>query len=76
MSVYISAELREEVNNLRRDKWLDHFEIDNIQINAITDIGNVTLKMLKFNEEHRVLERELLLETGSFPSSSAKKLLD
>lgn len=62
--------------NPRRDKWLDHFEIDNLQIKAITDIGEVTLKMLKLNEEHRILERELLLETGSFPSSSAKKLLD
>ncbi|MFT5165722.1 MAG: hypothetical protein ACI8P3_000950 [Saprospiraceae bacterium] len=61
--------------NPRKDKWLDHFEIDNLQINAISEIGNVTLKILKLNDEHRILERELLIETGSFPSSFAKKLL-
>jgi hypothetical protein len=61
--------------NPRRGKWLDHFKIDNLQINAITEIGKVTLKILKLNDEHRVLERELLLKTGFFPFARAKKLI-
>lgn len=48
--------------NPRKDVWSDHFEYDTRQrILSKTDVGQVTARILGFNVENRVLERQALL---------------
>jgi len=51
--------------NPRIDIWSDHFEYDQRQrIAPKTDIGQVTARILGFNTENRLLERQALLDEG------------
>lgn len=50
----------------RRDRWLDHFQIEEGKIIPRTPTGRVTERLLKFNLPDRVAERELLLAVGLF----------
>jgi hypothetical protein len=48
--------------NPRNDAWNEHFEFDqHSRIVAKTDIAVVTARILGFNTDHRVLERQALL---------------
>lgn len=60
----------------RTDQWLNHFSIDGPYIKGKTAIGKVTLKIFHLNDEHRILERNLLIETNDFPSTEAQKLIN
>lgn len=60
MSNYVSEELRRLVAN--RDVCL---------IESLTSIGEATARILKFNENERVLERETLIAIGRYPSKPA-----
>ena len=42
-------------------------------IQSVTDIGEVTARILDFNNEERVLERELLIKVDRYPLDVAKK---
>jgi HNH endonuclease len=53
--------------NPRIDNWTEHFKIQGNMILGISDIGEVTVKILKFNEEERLEEREYLQDMGLFP---------
>lgn len=53
--------------NPRTDNWLEHFQIIGNMILGITDIGEVTVKILKINDEERLEEREYLQDMGLFP---------
>ena len=53
--------------NPRIDNWLEHFQIIGNMILGITDIGKVTVKILKINDEERLEEREYLQDMGLFP---------
>jgi hypothetical protein len=53
--------------NPRIDNWLDHFQIIGNMILGITNIGEVTVKILKINDEERLEEREYLQDMGLFP---------
>jgi hypothetical protein len=54
--------------NPRKDNWFDHFEIDeNGIIFHKTDIGEATIKLLKFNDIDRVLERIDLIKAKLYP---------
>ncbi len=53
--------------NPRTDNWLEHFQIVGNMILGITDIGEVTVKILRINDEERLEEREYLQEMGLFP---------
>jgi hypothetical protein len=59
--------------NPREERWGDHFafETDGILIRAQTEIGAVTIKLLQFNHEDRIVEREVLRATGRYPSPQA-----
>jgi len=59
--------------NPRKDFWGDHFQLNDALIQAITDIGEVTERILDFNNHERVLERELLMEIARYPLTSARK---
>jgi HNH endonuclease len=59
--------------NPRRDFWGDHFQLDEAVIQPLTDIGEVTTRILDFNNDERIIERQLLIEVGKYPPTSAKE---
>ncbi len=61
--------------NPRTDHWADHFELDGAIIKPLTEIGEVTARILNFNSEQRLLERQELIEDGRYPSPPAKRLM-
>lgn len=62
--------------NPRTDKWSEHFRLNESIIEPLTEIGEVTIRILGFNDFERVQERKGLIEIGHFPPESAKKLFD
>ena len=44
----------------RRDRWRDHFRLEGDFIQALTDVGIVTIRLLHLNAVERVAERGLL----------------
>jgi hypothetical protein len=59
--------------NPRRDLWREHFQLDGAIIQTTTDIGEVTARILDFNDPDRILERQILIENDRYPSVVAKK---
>ena len=57
--------------NPRIDEWSKHFRLEDVIITPLTDIGQVTAKILNFNHFDRLLERQELQELGRYPSSEA-----
>lgn len=57
--------------NPRIDRWADHFVLDGLYIKPVSEIGEVTARILRFNDSEQVLERESLSAVGRFPSASA-----
>jgi 5-methylcytosine-specific restriction endonuclease McrA len=41
--------------NPRLDRWSDHFQLQELSIQARTDIGEVTVRILRFNDNERIL---------------------
>jgi hypothetical protein len=52
--------------NPRRDRWDEHFRIDGPRIVGLTLVGQVTVALLQFNQDERLLERALLQQAGKF----------
>jgi HNH endonuclease len=59
--------------NPRRDFWGEHFRLDETVIQPTTDIGEVTERIFAFNNEERLIERQLLIEVGRYPSEAAQR---
>ena len=57
--------------NPRSDAWRRHFQWNEGAIEPLTDIGEVTARLLDFNHPERVAFRKLLAETGRYPSVEA-----
>ena len=57
--------------NPRWDNWGEHFKLNNFMIRPLTNIGQVTAKILGFNDQARILERKLLIKAKKYPSPSA-----
>jgi hypothetical protein len=60
--------------NPRSDNWSAHFsldESDGITIQARSDIGEVTVRILGFNSSERLLERQALRVVGRYPTAAA-----
>ncbi|MDZ4763024.1 MAG: HNH endonuclease signature motif containing protein [Chloroflexota bacterium] len=51
----------------RRDVWAEHFRLNDALIEAITDVGRVTVKLLQLNRPNRVAERRIMLALGIYP---------
>jgi hypothetical protein len=62
--------------NPRIDRWIDHFELSGSFVDPLTPIGEVTARILGFNDPDRIAEREVLQENGRYPSEEAKRQLD
>jgi hypothetical protein len=59
--------------NPRKDRWSDHFRLDEDFITPVSVIGEVTARILQFNIAERLLERSVLREEGRYPSKAALK---
>ena len=57
--------------NPRIDRWSEHFRLDGDQIEPITNIGEATARILRFNDSERSLEREALMEMKRYPTKQA-----
>lgn len=53
--------------NPRTDHWADHFQIEGVTIIPLTNIGEVTIRVFKFNHIDRLLERQELIARGRYP---------
>lgn len=57
----------------REEIWSDHFEWAGPMMIAKTDIGRVTLYVLKINDPVRLEHRRLLIKEGVFPRQTWRK---
>ena len=57
--------------NPRTDCWAEHFTLDGVTIAPLSDIGEVTSRILAFNDSDRLLERQTLQAVGRYPSAAA-----
>ena len=57
--------------NPRTDRWAEHFALDGVTIVPLSDIGEVTSRILAFNDSDRLLERQTLQAVGRYPSAAA-----
>lgn len=53
--------------NPRRNKWSDHFTVENGKIIGLTEIGKATTKLLQMNNETKIIQRQLLSKKGFYP---------
>ena len=51
----------------RADRWPDHFRISGAIIQPLSPEGEVTARLLRFNQAQRVAERALLQAIGYYP---------
>ena len=61
--------------NPRVDYWNEHFKLKVVEIVPLTEIGEVTVRILDFNHAERIIERQELQARGRFPSPEARILL-
>jgi hypothetical protein len=59
--------------NPRADRWSAHFELKGAVITPLTEIGEVTVRIFRFNDSERLDEREGLIELKAYPSQAALK---
>ncbi|MBX3434311.1 MAG: HNH endonuclease [Pirellulales bacterium] len=50
--------------NPRVDEWNAHFLRNGAMIEPLSDVGRATARLLRFNSDERILEREALLAAG------------
>ena len=67
-SLTTSGELRRFFNP-RTDVWVENFALKSATIQPLTEIGEVTARILQFNHVDRLLEREALIEAELYPHS-------
>jgi len=58
--------------NPRTDRWSDHFRLEGATIRSLTTIGDVTARILGFNESARVHEREEMVRFIKYSNGSSR----
>lgn len=58
--------------NPRTDRWAEHFRLEAASIQPLTTIGEVTARILGFNDSTRLHEREEMIRFGKYPSKEIK----
>lgn len=55
--------------NPRKDFWQEHFKLDlqTATIQPLSPIGEVTANILGFNQVDRIIERQILIDSGKYP---------
>jgi len=61
--------------NPRTDVWSENFRLDGMVILPLTDIAEVTIRILQMNHEDQILEREVLNKVGRYPNEAAGLLI-
>lgn len=61
--------------NPRINRWQEHFRLNGIIIEPLTEIGEATIRILQMNHEDQILEREVLSRRGRYPSQLALTLI-
>ena len=59
--------------NPRKDIWAEHFVLNDAVIQPLTPVGEVTAKILQFNNIDRIIERQLLIEVGKYSITNLRK---
>lgn len=59
--------------NPRIDRWAEHFTLLGSRIESLTKIGAVTARILGFNNNERLFEREVLREINRYPCPEASR---
>ena len=62
--------------NPRTDLWADHFRLSAATIVPVASIGRATARILGFNGDDRILERQTLIAMGRYPSAAASSRMD
>ena len=57
--------------NPRLDRWSEHFSLQEARIISRTSIGEVTIRILGFNSDSQIVERQTLIDEKRYPSSAA-----
>ena len=57
--------------NPRVDRWGEHFRLNGVFIESLTDIGEATVRILQMNHDDQILERQVLSRRGRYPSEAA-----
>ena len=52
----------------RQDKWAQHFRLQGAEFIHLTAKGLVTIRLLQLNRREKVAERQVLIQSGIFPS--------
>lgn len=55
----------------RNDRWADAFQLHEIRIDSVNRVGEATVRLLKFNEKERLIERQTLALAGRYPTIEA-----
>lgn len=55
----------------RSDRWAECFALNAVRIEAVTPIGEATVKLLQINEGNRLHERQVLADAGRYPTLEA-----
>ncbi|MSU50961.1 MAG: HNH endonuclease [Opitutus sp.] len=53
--------------NPRVDSWAEHFSLEAGRLTGRSEIGQVTISLLRLNDDERVLERTWLQRLGEYP---------
>ena len=61
--------------NPRTDRWAEHFRLEQAVIRPLTTVGEVTARILAFNDSARLHEREEMIRFGNYPSEAASAIM-
>lgn len=61
--------------NPRKDRWAEHFVLENAIIRSLTTVGEVTAQILEFNSSARLHERQEMIRFGKYPGEAASALM-
>lgn len=62
--------------NPRTDRWAQHFRLDQATVRPLTVIGDVTARILGFNDSARLHEREEMIRFGKYPNEAASAIMN
>jgi hypothetical protein len=55
--------------NPRTHVWAEHFMLQGAQLIGTTPEGRTTIQLLQLNSEERIAERQVLIESGRYPTA-------
>ncbi len=61
--------------NPRTMRWREHFRLNEVFIEPLTDIGEATVRILQMNHDDQILERIVLYRRGRYPGKNAQLLI-